>query len=434
LALLGALETDVLDLLRTQRFLGKIATEEPYEGRTVRDRLVPEVRRQFDLLIAVRSGSADTLSDRPATSDSDALERKVFAEVLASRIRRLHSIDSKAPLVVHLDGPWGSGKSSIINLLTEVLVQPSPASSEKPSGPWLVLPYNAWRQQRIEVPWWTLAVLITHEGGKSLLRRGLWPAWLQLRFRHFWFKTVAGRARIVLAALVAVAIGFALYALPVEPPKEGAVGTTSTKILKEVLSAAGVVFGAALAIFNFLTATDASARAFLRSRPDPVSKLVEHIQSLLQLIGRPVAIMVDDIDRCEPTSVVRLLEGIHTVFGDLPIVFVVAGDGRWIGRAFEKAYADASAARPNSAAKPLGSLFLEKLFQFSAAVPEIPDSVRRRFWKQLLQLHDRSTPGTGEPPPDFANLKSEEAILLALGEAETTEPSAARGHAEAVGT
>jgi predicted KAP-like P-loop ATPase len=60
-------------------------------------------------------------SDRPITSQrEDRLERWRFAELLASAIKGWKGGDS---LVVALYGPWGSGKSSIKNMVLEALRQ-----------------------------------------------------------------------------------------------------------------------------------------------------------------------------------------------------------------------------------------------------------------------------------------------------------------------
>jgi hypothetical protein len=192
--------------------------------------------------------------------------------------------------------------------------------------------------------------------------------------------------------------------------------TSSLTQLKDTLSVATIVFGAVLAGSRFLTAADASAQEFLRSRPDPLGALVRHVGRLLNLLGRPVAILVDDIDRCDAVAVVRLLEGIHTVFGTIPIVFVTAGDGRWISRAFEKTYAEiVPQSLSSSSGRPLGALFLEKIFQFSAQVPDMPSALRKQFWINLLLRTDaRKSVADTEATQQIGALRSEQDILAAV--------------------
>jgi hypothetical protein len=199
--------------------------------------------------------------------------------------------------------------------------------------------------------------------------------------------------------------------------------------LKDTISVATIIFGIVLAGSRFLTATDASAQEFLRSRPDPLGALVRHVERLLRLLRRPVAILVDDIDRCDTVAVVRVLEGIHTVFGTLPIAFVVAGDGRWVARAFEKTYDDtAPRAVDPTFARPLGTLFLEKFFQFSAVIPDMPETFKSRFWRSLLRTQAAATVSdSGQAAARVNSLQTEEDILAAVAAVDPrTEPARAQ--------
>jgi hypothetical protein len=371
------------------------------------------------------SGSTETLSDAPAQSKSkDRLGRAAFAEVLAENVRRLRSLDKNAPLVVHLDGPWGSGKSTVLNFLEGAL-----ATGSAGRQAWTVLRYNAWQQQRVDSPWWAMTTLIAVEG-QGQLRGKRWLAAIYMGLRHFWFRTFAGRVPILLAAMAAIVVGLVAYYLPVDRAPGGAAPQMLGR-LKDIFSIATIIFGGVLAASRFLTATDATAKDFLRSRLDPVGALVRHMKFLLRTLGQPVAILVDDMDRCDADAVVRVLEGIHTVFGTLSIVFVVAGDGRWIARAFEKTYAD-NAPSPDRTAlgRPLGSLFLEKIFQFSAVVPDMPQAIKARYWRELLNMSTASeVEDTAEDVRRIGRLRTEEEVLAIVAE---VDPSKAPAKAQAL--
>lgn len=72
--------------------------------------------------------------DNPITSaKDDALERLPMAEVLASEIRLL---DASEGYVVGILGPWGSGKTSLINLVKSELAK-SPAIPVLEFNPWM---------------------------------------------------------------------------------------------------------------------------------------------------------------------------------------------------------------------------------------------------------------------------------------------------------
>lgn len=205
--------------------------------------------------------------------------------------------------------------------------------------------------------------------------------------------TLSPAADGIAGCLAAISVGLLLlYGLKSETAAT-VLGADTEPIaqLKDTLSVATIVFGVVLAGSRFLTAADASAQEFLRSRPDPLGV----------------------VDRCDAAAVV--LEGIHTVFGTLPIVFVAAGDGRWVARAFEKTYADNAPSSPGSAfGRPLGALFLEKVFQVSAVVPDMPEALKSRFWRSLLRTQEAKSVVDKREAAGIENLHTEEDILAAI--------------------
>ena len=104
---------------------------------------------------------------------------------------------------------------------------------------------------------------------------------------------------------------------------------------------------------------------------------------LIRWIHHPVAIFIDDLDRCRGDYVVQLLEGIQTTLRDEPVTFVVAADRDWLADSFAAEYSTftSTSAEP---ARPLGYLFLEKTFQLSVAVPRLSPALRGLFWDRLI--------------------------------------------------
>jgi len=83
------------------------------------------------------------LPDEPITSlDQDWLERKYFAKHLA---QVLLSYDSLSSLVIALYGPWGVGKSSLLNLIDEYLK----TISEEDQVP-VIVHFNPWNFSSID--------------------------------------------------------------------------------------------------------------------------------------------------------------------------------------------------------------------------------------------------------------------------------------------
>jgi hypothetical protein len=303
--------------------------------------------------------SLRTLSDQPATTD--ALGRQFFAKVLAGRLREAQAGDAAADagaFMAHIHGPWGSGKSSVLNFLRQEL--------ESGGKPWLVVDFNAWKHNRIRPPWWSLISAVYETALKSpdirnngRLRR-IWWGW---RLRADW-----GPVALV---VVLIAIGAA-----------GALSSAdaTVKLVSGLITAGAAIF-AGTRVLSFGSAKAAAAYAELKT--DPYQPVIRLYCQLVDAIGRPVAIFVDDLDRCDGSYVVELIEGIQTLLRTEPVTYVIAAERKWICSAFEKRYADFSGPI-GEPARPLGYLFLDKLFQISAALPGLSPQMRKGYWAGLL--------------------------------------------------
>jgi hypothetical protein len=134
---------------------------------------------------------------------------------------------------------------------------------------------------------------------------------------------------------------------------------------------------------------------------DPMRAVQEHVKDLVYWIDRDVVVLVDDLDRCKGAYVVELLEGIQTMFRDMPVTYVVAADRDWLSDSYAAEYSSfvSAAAEPG---RPFGYLFLEKTFQISATLPPI-GTYLATFWGRLL--HSATLPS--EDQIDAARTKIE---------------------------
>jgi len=89
------------------------------------------------------------------------------------------------------------------------------------------------------------------------------------------------------------------------------------------------------------------------------------------LEGKRVAILVDDLDRCAPDSVVSVVEAIHLLTDVDGFVFVLALDYDYLIAAIEKSYEDIDAHR-----------FIEKIVQIPFRIPHV--NVREDDMRALL--------------------------------------------------
>src|SRR6266508_4414500 len=146
-------------------------------------------------------------ADRPIESvDEDLLGRGPFSESLAKAIDGWREKDS---LILGLYGPWGSGKSSIKNMVREVLTQSR-------TGPLRIVEYNPWQwagQEQLAEGFFNevgAALGRSDKTKKGRKRAALWQAYSA--YLHVG-AIVAGGAKRLIAAIFAVlgAIGLASW-------------------------------------------------------------------------------------------------------------------------------------------------------------------------------------------------------------------------------
>ena len=341
-----------------------------------------------------------THADNPATVDE--LGREGIARVLAARIRDMRR-QERAAFLVHLHAPWGMGKTSLLNFLKEEL---GPDSGD----PWIVVEFNAWRHQRIDPPWWWLMAAVYSQGLNELQQID-GPKAKELRRRELIWRYWIGWPRFLLVlGLVAAGVGLLVAAI-----LYGGLLGAIAGIVAPALAIWAVVRGAGNWV---LTGSPNGARQFVESTRDPMRTVHDHFADLVRWLHFPVIILIDDLDRCRGEYVVRLLEGIQTLFRDQPVAYVVAADRDWLSDSYQAGYGDFVSAN-DEPGRPLGYLFLEKTFQLSVTLPPASATVRAGYWGRLLRpgdTVDRSELNEARQAADaaFSGLGSEAAIRQEL--------------------
>lgn len=324
------------------------------------------------------------LVDEPVGLDGDALGRRAVAVALHKQLRELIRDFPGRSFLAHIDGAWGAGKSTLLRCLRESVQR----STE---DRWLVVSYDAWRQSRVGPPWLTLLQAV--RAGVRSVGPTRWSRW------WFWPRE---RARLVsrsqwAALCVLAAIGAVLAVMLV---RAGSHLTLSrwgdiAKLVGGLIPVIGAVWLSARWVGLFLTLDSRrSARAFLETRADPMEELADHFHWLLRRAGRPVLLLIDDLDRCPETFVVELLDAVQKLMrddrtdhegrgGGPGLLVVVAADGRWVRNSYDNAYA-ALAGAVREPGATVGTLFLEKLFQLSVPVPRLSENLKGEYLRNLL--------------------------------------------------
>lgn len=339
-------------------------------GRTTYERMITA----YDSVRRLPEESVPSLSDNALSKgDEDLLGRIPFAKFLARRIQTISEQEHGA-YSIHIKGQWGSGKTSLLNFLRIEL---------EGSGKWLVTEFNAWRNQQIRPPWWALLEKVFRDVEGSLS--------LPDRWAEYWWRFNTGRLHYILGFVTLLWL-FALIVFPFwtqntsQPDILGFTAATAENLSK-IAALIATVWGGLIAINrSFLFSSARAAQNYTELVNNPTEEIKARFERLIQrLKPRRVAIIIDDLDRCQSEYVVELLEGMQTLYREAPVVFIVAADERWLNACYEHVYEKLSQ-KVGEPGKQLGSLFLEKAFRFSTSMPGIPKELREKFWRHLLAM------------------------------------------------
>lgn len=327
--------------------------------------------------------------------DHDELGREPVAIAFADLIMDdIFTDDLEHSFMVHLQGAWGAGKSTFMNLVKKSL--------NSRDTNWVVIEFNAWKNQHLSPPWWifidqifrqtlpkvnikTKVILSIKENLRRIIRYSSWQKLLSL---------LLSLVFIILLTLYGSDIASTLINSPNVSEKitETEKGLTILVLAKLFISLASVVglvysFSKFLATPFFLN-TSEKARAFMSRASDPLKRIKNHFSSLIDDINKEhqLAIFIDDIDRCDKEFIVELLEGIQTLFKEKKVLYIVAGDKQWISTSFQNHYSE-FLVESDAKSESLGDLFLEKAFQLSLRLPQISKPNKERYWRYILGLN-----------------------------------------------
>lgn len=305
-------------------------------------------------------------SDRPGwLPDHDALSRRSFAQRVAKELRGWRQKDS---LVVSLNGDWGSGKTTLVNLISHYAHEQSQKAGEAVP---VFVPFNPWQWSGQEL----LMQAFFDEVGSAFRGDQIQDRQRAKRLADFWeglkLATVAGgelAARLqesltALTALLAGASGVLAGRLP-------------TGFWSNALSALGVVLLAVSAICAVYAPVAEKLAAWFRWRaknPKPTLEEVRsNLKSELAKLPAPIVVVIDDIDRLTKAEV-RMIVQLVKANADFPnLVYVLLFQKSIVADALGEITCEA------------GQEFLKKIVQVELEVPAAPEQDMRKFFQTQI--------------------------------------------------
>lgn len=277
----------------------------------------------------------------------------------------------RPPLAVGIFGPWGSGKTYILNGIQRELGMRNHHRRWTWSNRVPVLRhllkkvdagrsggvfFNAWKYASAERVWPALLSEVVQGTEKSVY------SWLGREWRRGW--RGIRRAWNRQATLQTVALVSAYFFLA--EALGGGIDETLGTILKVALVAVG-----SISLHLAFKLGDAAA-LIMR---DPCLDFINHdfaeIQAILATLNRGLetagtrmVVLIDDLDRCEPAKVVEVIKAVHLLVCSGRFVVFIAVDPNSLSKSIEAAY---------DLENDRGLNYLEKIIQVPFRIP-VPSS------------------------------------------------------------
>ena len=282
----------------------------------------------------------------------------------SARGSKINQSEPAVPLVTFgLFGPWGAGKSSLINALKREFRWRSEDNSS-PHG-YLVVPINPWKWVG-NVPVQTFL----HDAVISAVAERL-ERWQRLRLKTFlWFRM---HGTIVWSILGVGGVSLIAYgALGTFAAGAGTVGGGTLLTLSAIAGLALKHLGGPL-ITDLLTkiVTGMGVTSSGVTELDATLNRLAIILADAQKGDRHFVFILDDLDRCAPDRVADFLNAIHSLTSAGGVVFI-ACDEEFVAAALNAHYGNIVDRHPDGRA--FGRRFLEKIVQVPYRVPAIDES------------------------------------------------------------
>ncbi|WP_029040716.1 KAP family P-loop NTPase fold protein [Cucumibacter marinus] len=387
-----------------------------------------------------------------------------------------HERDPKPGFVVHVDAPWGGGKTSFVRYLTRILnpyrhagtppdwLRELPMADPDywPEGyrrPWRIVWFNAWQREHVSPPWWvfyeTIRKQITHAAvteieavkpapglpeseppkpdvpapvGKDYRYAsgfGRWARGPEGWLGEMWWRLqrpailVSAGVAILSVAIIWVMSLFGLSTvvfdggLPKFEFKDNPFG-----LLLLLFTGAGAVTTIVTALTRSLfPGTPDAATNYSLGSGDPHEHFRRHFARRMKGARLPVLVVVDDLDRCQPDYVVEMIRGMQTILQSERVVFILLGDRDWIEHSFAGAF-KAMNGIDVGPEHSFGGRFVEKAIQLSLMLPDIDPEVRRDYVNALIDIEQPEEPeGGAELRADGVDLNALTASFVAQSQA-----------------
>jgi predicted KAP-like P-loop ATPase len=270
------------------------------------------------------------------------------------------------PISIGVSGAWGVGKSSMIKLVRRSLDRRA-GQENKEDGKFIFVEFNAWLYQGYDDARAALMDVIGEKLTKEAEHRkkGIEKA-KEFVERIRWFrlmKLVAGSAAAMHAGLPPVGLIGELYGLG----KTLLGGDVTAETAEAAVEATGEVKETASGLLD--------PKKKRPSPPQEIQALRDSFEKTLEAMEVTLVVLIDDLDRCLPETMISTLEAIRLVLFLKNTAFVIAADEAMIKYAVRRHFPDVT--------EDLAINYFDKLIQVPIRVPPLGTQEVRAYMMLL---------------------------------------------------
>ncbi len=300
-------------------------------------------------------------------ADQDRLQHEDVVDELEQLV-----CATEIPASIALYGPWGSGKSSLANLLRERM-----EARKVPFARFDAFKYAEAPMRRLFLSQVAKELGVTGDPADPKDKQAEKEKYESGLYTEISYNTVTlpdAKVReligvflgVVGLGILVIAAALALVAIVLDGPWAHAY----SQLLLSALPAGAIAAAVIASVAAFANQTLPVNRK--RSRPSSEEEFERLFRDLIQKVdAERIVIFIDELDRCSSREVVGTLETIRTFLEVKPCVVIVAADQQVLEQALRR---QARQETPYDSRNPYyssGSAYLDKIFNFQMALPPL---------------------------------------------------------------
>lgn len=334
-------------------------------------------------------------------NDAETTQDFLNFSVIANTVAELISESGAKPISIGVSGSWGAGKSSMVKMIGESLKLKDNGKDDKEKN-YVFLEFNAWLYQGYDDARAALLQAVSDKLLEESKKRSDIAKDLTGKVKGF-----ISRINWLQVAKMAVPLSMGFVPGGVAVGGIASLMGAITNLLQNKDSEDGTEKSEAVSsAFNTLAP---EMKALLKensskSTPQQIEKIRAEFADILKELNITLVILVDDLDRCLPSTAISTLEAMRLLLFVERTAFIIAADEQMIRNSVKAHFADVELS------EGLVTSYFDKLIQIPLSVPHLGVAEVKIYlvmlFAELLERRGELKGGTWE------NIKADLLTLL----------------------